>query len=280
MDTVDVEALLAPVLDDASRSWLADARHALAERGKAHLPVLWAQLARRIGRARLDAGRVHDGDVEADLDAWRACDAAGLLLMQDAEPDDDVVLDLYLHGDLEERAITLRCLAFRPVTDATVRLFGEMQRTNTVLHYEAGALDSNLAVRALHTDGEAAGFTREDFQRAVLKLAFLDLGLWRMFGALEESTPELAATLQSYATEREAANRTVWKDTYRIIGHAPVPGTTARLLGGIEHGDDETRLAAAEGLLALGRPELAPFAQERLEREPRAAIRAVLTQLG
>ena len=280
MATIDIETRLAPLQDEASRTWLADARRQLAERGVGHLPVLWAQLARRIGRARLDAGVVRDGDVEVDLGAWRACDAAGLLLMGDAEPADEMVLDLYLHGDLEERAIVLRGLAFRPVGPATVRLFGEMQRTNTVLHYEAGALDSNLAVRALHAGGENAGFTRADFERLVLKLAFLDLGLWRMFGALEESTPQLAAILQSYATEREAANRTVWKDTYRVIGHAPVPGTTARLLGGIEHGDDETRLAAAEGLLALGRADLAPFARERLEREPRAAIRDVLEQVA
>ena len=278
--SVDLQALLDTALDDTSRGWLAEARGALAERGAGHLPVLWAQLARRLGRTRLDASVVQDGESEVDLGAWRACDAAGLLLMVDADPDDELVLDLYLHGDLEERAIALRCLAFRPVTPATVRLFGEMQRTNTVLHYEAGALDSNLAVRALRSGGEDAGFTRADFQRLVLKLAFLDLGLWRMFGALDESTPELAATLQSYATEREAANRTVWKDTCRVIGHAPVPGTAARLLGGIEHGDDETRLAAAEGLLALGRRDLAPYARERLEREPRAAIRDVLEQVA
>ena len=280
MAVIDLETPLASVLDGDSRTWLQDARRTLGERGPGHLPVLWAQLARRIGRTRLDAGLVEDGAIKADLGAWRACDAAGLLLLQGAAPGDDDLLDLYLHGDLEERAITLRCLAFLPVTGATVRLFGEMQRTNTVFHYEAGALDSNLAVRALRTGGEESGFTRADFDRLVLKLAFLDLGLWRMFDALEEVTPELAATLQGYATEREAADRTVWKDTYRVIGYAPVAGSVGRLLGGIEHGDYETRLAAAEGLLALGRADLAPFAKERLEREPRAAIRDLLEKLA
>lgn len=278
MGTADLQTLLGPVLDVAARDWLREANEALAERGATHLPILWAQLARRLGRERLAGGVVRDGEIEADLSAWRACDAGGLLLMTAANPDDEAVLDLYLHGDLEERAIVLRCLAFRPITPATVRLFGEMQRTNTVMHYEAGALDSNLAVRALDADGEDTGFTREDFNRSVLKLAFLDLGLWRMFGALERTTPDLAATLQSYATEREAANRTVWKDTYRVIGHAPVEGAAGRLLGGIEHGDDETRLAAAEGLLAMGRADLAPFARERAQREPRAPIREILEQ--
>jgi hypothetical protein len=85
--------------------------------------------------------------------------------------------------------------------------------------------------------------------------------------------------LQDLATEREAAGRAVWRDTARLIGRAPCPGTTARLVGGLEHGDDGVRLAAAEGLLAMRRGELAAFAAERLPREPREAIRAVLLQL-
>jgi len=269
-----------PLLDDDARAWLGRARDDLAARGPSRLPVLWPQLARSLGRARLEAGVVQDGPARVDLGVWRACDAGGLVLVDAARPGDDALLDLYLHGDLEERAIVLRCLAFLPVSPVTVRLFGEIQRTNTVLHFEAGALDSNLAVRALEADGDDAGFTREDFNRLVLKLAFLDLPLWRLFGALEETTPALAATLQGYATEREAAHRSVWKDTWRVLGHAPVPGAVARILGGIEHGDDETRLAAAEGLLALGRPDLAAYARERLEREPRAAIREVLEQIA
>ena len=46
-----------------------------------------------------------------------------------------------------------------------------------------------------------------------------------------------------------------------------------RLVGGLEHGDDAIRLAAAEGVRALGRDDLAAFARERIEREPREAIR-------
>jgi hypothetical protein len=50
------------------------------------------------------------------------------------------------------------------------------------------------------------------------------------------------------------------------------------LLGGLEHGDDGRRLAAAEGLLALGRRELVPFARERLQREVRAPVRKLLQE--
>jgi hypothetical protein len=85
--------------------------------------------------------------------------------------------------------------------------------------------------------------------------------------------------LQDLATEREAAGRAVWRDTWRLIGRAPCPGTVARLVGGLEHGDDGIRLAAAEGLLALGQAELVPFAAERFAREAREPIRSLLRRL-
>ena len=269
-----------PLLDADARAFLAKAGAELEAKGPAHLPVLWPQLARTVGRTPLAAGRVEDGEAVVDLAAWRTCDAVGLALLEFAGADDETIVDLYLHGDLEEKAVVLRCLAFLPVTAATVRLFGEIQRTNTVLHYEAGALDSNLAVRALKTGGDDAGVTRDDFHRLVLKTAFLDLPVWRMFGALAEADEVLAGMLQGFATEREAAGRGVWVDTNRFLGRAPVAGTVARLLGGLENGADATRLSAAEGLLALGRDDLAPFARERLEREPRDAVRAVLARLA
>jgi hypothetical protein len=82
--------------------------------------------------------------------------------------------------------------------------------------------------------------------------------------------------LQGLATEREAAGRKVWHDTNLAIAHAPAEGTIARLLGGLEHGDDHHRLAAAEGLAHLRRADLRPYLAERLPRENLPRIRAVL----
>ena len=121
-------------------------------------------------------------------------------------------------------------------------------------------------------------------RKLLLKLAFLDIPLSRVFSAERHANPELSRMLQDLATEREAAGRSVWRDTWRMLGRAPCPGAVARLVGGIEHGDDGVRLAAAEGLLALsrlepGREDLRPFAAERLPREPRAEVRALLQRL-
>jgi len=277
----DIRPHLDPVLTEEGLAFLDQALAALVAKGEAQLPFLWPQLARRVGRVPLKASRVeHDDDIIVDLSAWRACDAAGLALLQRTSRKDEMLLDLYLRGDKEEKTIVLRCMAFLPVTPATVRLFGEVQRTNTAQHFEALALDSNLAVRALHVRGDESGFTRDDFHRLVLKMAFLDLPAWRMFRAVLETDETLAGMLQAYATEREAAGRSVWVDTNRFLGRAPVPGSVARILGGLEHGDDATRLAAAEGLFALKRPDLAPYAKERLEREPREVIRRLLRRIA
>ena len=59
-----------------------------------------------------------------------------------------------------------------------------------------------------------------------------------------------------------------------------------RLIGGLENGNDGVRTASADGLLAMRnndqslQPLIAQFAQERLPREPRESIRALLQQLA
>ncbi len=263
-----LEAALAP---DAL-SWLVTERAALTSAGAERLGVLLPQLARRMGRDPLGGSRVEATDARVDLAAWRLCDGAGYALLEAAGATPDELVDLYLHGDMEERSIVLRSMAFLPLTNATLRLLGEVQRTNTGAHVEAGALDSNLATRAL----DAGLLPREDFHRLVLKLAFSDLPVWRLFGALDHADTELSGMLQDYATEREAAGRSVWLDTYRFIGRAPTDGSIARLIGGLEHGDDALRLAAAEGVLALGDAAVVPYAEARLPREARTEIRLVL----
>jgi hypothetical protein len=239
-------------------------------------------LARKVGRAPLGGGvtTIEDGGTRpprVDLDRWRACDAAGALLAETARLGDDAFVDLYLHGDLEERTILLRALTVRPITAATARLLEEAQRTNMVVHFEAAACDSNLPARA----AAHPSFGREGFCRLILKAAFLDLAAERLFDAEALASPELSRMLQDLATEREAAGRSVWNGTNRLIAHAPVAGTVARLVGGLEHGDDRVRMSAAEGLAVLlrrrdGDGSLRAFALERLEREPRAAIRDAL----
>ncbi|MGE3173454.1 MAG: EboA domain-containing protein [Planctomycetota bacterium] len=271
--------LLARLGDGAA--WLQQAAAAIAA-DRRELAVAFPQLPRRLGRSALAPDATGSavetvGPARCDLAGWRRCDAGAALLLAGAAVTDDELRDLYAHGDLEERVMVLRALATLPVTAATADLLGEVQRTNMVLHVEAAVCDSDLLVRA--AGAGVRGFGTAEQNALLLKVAFLDLPAARVFDAATRANPELSRMLQDLATEREAAGRAIWRDTDRFLCRAPVPGSVARILGGLEHGDDGRRQAAAEALAALNRPELRPFAQERLPREPRPAIRAVLQRV-
>lgn len=240
------------------------------------LPVIFPGLPRRTGREPVGGGVTALGHGTVDLGAFRRCDlaAAWLLLATDAR--DDELRDLMGHGDLEERAMLLRAMHVLPLGPVTVEFLGEAQRTNVVLHVEAAVCDGDLVARAIGQPG----FEIETANKLILKYGFLDLPLERALGIERHANEELSRMLQDLATEREAAGRAVWRDTWRLIGRAPTAGSAARLVGGLEHGDDGVRAAAAEGLLALGRADLRPFAAERLPREPRPEIRDLLQKLA
>lgn len=204
-------------LPEGARLWLDEALARLAAEPAA-LAEVFPQLPRRIGREPLARGRVSDAGAIVEQGAWRMCDAAALAALQAAGAEGDALVDLFLHGDLEERAMVLRCLSLLPITQGTLRLLGEVQRTNTVSHFEAAVCESNLAVRAL----EHANFGEKDFNRLILKLAFLDLPLDRALGVEKRANRSLSRMLHGLATERRAAGRTVWGDTDRMIALAPL----------------------------------------------------------
>lgn len=254
----------------------AEALFAEVTANRSRLPVVFPGLPRRFGTEPVRGGLQALGPGTVDLDAFRVCDLAAAWLLLRCAATDAELWDLYSHGDIDERAMMLRALHFLAIGPITVRLFGEVQRTNMVVHLEAALCDGDLFVR---TVGQP-GFDTTTANKLLLKLAFLDLPLRRALGAERHANAEFSRMLQDLATEREAAGRSVWRDTNRVIGRAPTQGTAARLIGGLEHGDDGVRLAAAEGLLALNRADLRPFAAERLGREPRADVRALLQRLA
>jgi len=213
---------LRTLLGDAAAT--ADALLAEIRADRARLPVVFPGLPRRLGREPVRGGRRTLGGALVDLDAFRRCDVAAAWLRGSLAATDDEVTGLYAHGDIDERAMALRSLHFLPVGSATVRLFGEVQRTNVVLHLEAAVCDGDLFVRTLGQPG----FDQTAANRLLLKLAFLDLPLARVFGAETTANAELSRMLRDLATEREAAGRSVWRDTNRLLGRAPCPGAIAR----------------------------------------------------
>lgn len=271
---------VSPLLDAAQRRFVDDARARVAREGVRAVAEILPSLARRVGRAGLPPGRcsqpVAGGrPAVVELAAWRVCDAVGLALLEAAHPGPAELLDLHAHGDIEERVIVLRSAQLLPLGPATAALLDEVQRTNMQPHFEALVADGNLPARA----AAVPEIGTERVNRVLLKAAFIGIAIDRLFDVETHANAELSRMLQDLATEREAAGRAVWPGTYVLIGHAPVAGSVARLLGGLEHGDDTLRFAAVRGLAALRRPELAPFLVEHVSREPRAPIRAAIESL-
>ncbi len=259
-----------------SRAWFDKARERIDARGADALPVLLPALARTFGRGPLvddpAMARLDDDDVRVDLRVWRLCDGAGLALINAANPSDELLADLYLHGDFEEKFIVLRALGVLPISAATVQLIGEMQRTNNVAHFESAVCESNLVARALGKHG----FELVDFNRLMLKVAFLDVRLSRVLGAMRHANEELSRMVEGLATEREAAGRHIWFDTNRVVARAPSPASLERLITGLSHTEAEHRLAAAEGLAHLRAPTFLEAGRARLETETDEAVRAEL----
>ncbi|MCR9248691.1 MAG: EboA domain-containing protein [bacterium] len=243
---------------------------------RSRLAVFFPGLPRRTGRDHVGKGHIELGAGTIELAGFRRCDLAAAWLLLATAATAEELRDLMAHGDLEERAMLLRAAHVLPITEVTIEFLGEAQRTNVVLHVEAAVCDGDLVARAVGRPD----FPATDANKLILKYGFLDLPLARAIGLEELANAELTRMLQDLATEREAAGRAVWCDTWRLIGRAPAPGTVARLIGGLEHGDDGVRAAAVDGLLALGRDDLRPFATERLEREPRPEIRELLQRLA
>lgn len=274
-----LEASLGDLLADDARNWWRAALERITVDGAKAVPELFPALLRRLGSRTAAGGLLSvalDSDRAAliDRDVWRAADIAGFLLLRTCRADDELLVDLFRHGDLEERTIVLRAMALLPVTRATIDLLDEAQRSNVETHFQAAACDSNLPARAADNDS----FGVDAFNRVILKAAFLGLSVSRLLEVETCANVELSRMLADLASEREAAGRAVWQGTNVLIAHAPTAGSLARLIGGLEHGDDLQRRAAAEGLLVLNRAEILPFIRERLPREPRETIRELLKQ--
>ena len=116
MSTNDLRDLL------GSHAALADQLLDELRADRARLPVLFPGLPRRFGKDPIGGGRRQFGDAVVDLDAFRSCDLTAAYLCASIEASADELIDVFAHGDIEERAMLLRSLSFLPMGDATRRL--------------------------------------------------------------------------------------------------------------------------------------------------------------
>ena len=256
------------LLSEEALATLEIMRNKAAEGGYRYLEIHLASLTRKLGRQLLEA-ETPGSDEAIDWRSWRRCDLGALELLKATQLSADEIEKLYFQGDAEERIMILKALQAMPEAPAAVRLLQEAHRTNDQLIFEAAYTDGDLAARVLD-DG--------DFNRGILKAAFIDLPYDRMRGAAGRANETLSAMLLDFMSEREAAGRPVWAGSLELAAHAPCPGLEDRVRGALWHGADAQRLVAARAAvtLAKGGRDLGDCIRARLEVEKAPAVRDAL----
>ncbi len=240
------EAPLVPLPTGEPREaydWLTEL---IAKRGPSALATFFAALPRRAGRAFLGVQPDVAGSPIVGWHAFRACDLAAVHTLHAHVPEGDEkrLLELFEDGDADERRMILRALHALAVGPWTKTLLLTAHRCNDSLLFEAAMADGDLPARVLDD---------EDYNRMILKAAFMDLALDRFPGWEHRANPNLSTSLLEFMTEREAAARPIWADSLRLAVRAPVPGVLDRVRGDLWHGDDARRAGAVKAALDFRR---------------------------
>ncbi|NJP97969.1 sugar phosphate isomerase [Nonomuraea sp. FMUSA5-5] len=156
----------------------------------------FAAAGRRTGRGPLPG-----------VPGWTADEAARALLLAALPPGRAATeaLDLYHHGDADEKRAVLKALPLLPIGADAVPLLTDAIRTN-----DARLLAAALGPYAVHLDQAL-------WRQAVLKCVFMGVPLSAVDRLDERADAELAAMLAAFAEERQAAGRPVPPDAAALL---------------------------------------------------------------
>lgn len=260
----------------SSTEWLREVTAELAAGGAAEraLPA-FVGAARRVGRRPLGPGagvaRAPDGDVSLEVFcADEAARAAVLLAVAVGSPVElaAVVDTAHREGDHREKAAVVRALALLPDAGRFVDLALDAGRTNDTDLFRALACDNPYPARF---------YPELEFNKLVMKAAFVGAPIDRIAGLDRRASRELARMGMEYIDEQESAQRRFPPEIWLAVAAVPPPGALGRMLGYLSHSTPEHRLGAARGLERAADPRARSFLAERLEVERDPAVRAAVT---
>jgi hypothetical protein len=219
---------LSAQLDSQQQAWFDHVRVQVTSDPTA-IATVFPAVGRNLGRGTLGA------------DSLTVDDAARVLLL--VALDDAAAAELpalYRYGDPAERRGVLRALPYIPLEPALgMRLVADAMRTN----------DVNLIAAAMGPFA-AEHMSDDEFAQGVLKCVFVGVSLESVSGALERTTPELAAMLARYVHERVAAGRAVPPDVWPLINRYPPQDELEAVTAELSHPHEDRRKAAEAALAA------------------------------
>jgi hypothetical protein len=192
--------------------------------------------------------------------------ARAALLLATTEPP---VPSLYDTADTREKIAIIRALPLLPDGARLLTISLDAGRTNDTELFRAVACDTPFPARH---------YPELEFNKLVMKCAFVGAPVDRILGLGRRANAELSRMVMEYIDEQESARRRFPPEAWLAVAHHALPGCAGRLLGYLGHSSAEQRLGAARALAILKQPRTRTFLEERLEVERDEAVRAVLRE--
>jgi hypothetical protein len=246
-----------------------------ASSASAVLAPAFVAAGRRLGRGPLAAGDPLPGPDDAvATDGWSVDDAARAAFLIAGAAGcagelDDLIDELYRQGDSREKRGVVRSLSLLPDAGRFTQLALDAGRTNESDLFTALACDNPFPARHY---GEL------EFNKLVMKAAFVGAPLSRIVGLGRRANPELARMGTDYVSEQEAAGRRFPPDIWLLVAPHVTPAALARMIGYLNHSVGDLRRGAALGLGVSGMSRARPFLIDRAAIESDGQVRAAIAR--
>jgi hypothetical protein len=272
---VDRIATCAPT---SGARWLEDMVDALATRSTpGQLRDVFPSVRRWVGDKALPDTAVETiagPEDEVSLGGWTADEASRAALLvaasrADARALPELVEAVYHEGDSREKRAVIRALPLLPEGQRFLGLALDAGRRSETTLFEAVACGNPFPARH---------YPELEFNKLVMKAAFVGVALDRIVGLDRRGNPELARMGMDYVSEQESAGRRAAPGIWLAIAPCPPPGAIGRMIGYLNHSVAEQRLGAARGLKRAADDRSRSFLLERARHETEPAVLQALSE--
>jgi hypothetical protein len=194
--------------DPAGLEWLRSAADRIAGGDLAPAGPAFVSAGRHLGRAPLAAGEPLPGSSDpVATEGWTVDDAARVVLLL-AAGDPGLIDTLYREGDSREKRAVLRALPLLDGGERFIELALDAGRTNESDLFAALACDNPYPARH---------YGEREWNKLVMKAAFVGAPLARIVGLARRNNRELCRMALDYIDQQESAARAVPPDLDLLI---------------------------------------------------------------